>query len=259
MAGSSAGRAADCYSAGRRFDPCPVSHSPLLEGGTNVPQLTVITANIKSNPYMKQAKVVHDVERCAELGDVILWQEMAPKRYKQALRDLGPEWTHAHLNLEVPISWRDDEWELVYEGSILAHEGKATASPNRYIAWVVLRHRATGKLVGFVNSHYVSGAWNGKLKTFKQWRKRMWVQHYALHVELIEALKLLGVPVVGGGDFNRAHVSPFTDDLKWLVNHGIDYLFAVEHDAAITSKGTGACPGFFYTDHQPRKALLTIN
>ena len=58
------------------------------------PRFRTATINVKSNPEMSQAKVRHDVQRAAHAAGLIGWQEIGPDRYREAIRNLGPEWGH---------------------------------------------------------------------------------------------------------------------------------------------------------------------
>src|SRR6476661_1119744 len=127
-----------------------------------------LNINVKSNPEMSQNKVRHDVRKAAHSAGLIGWNEISPKRYFDAIRNLGPDWGHymphdGKLRIPNPISWKKSVWQKESSGFVKTHGGKAKVSPNRYITWVKLKNKQTGKTVVRMNTHLVSGAW-GKHK-----------------------------------------------------------------------------------------------
>lgn len=181
-------------------------HEGSAQGGRSGSFRTV-TLNVKSNPEMPQAQVVHDVRAAAKEGSVIGWQEIGPDRYFDAIKDLGPDWGHympkdGHQRIPVPISWNKNEWEKVDAGFERTHNGRAKVSPHRYISWVELKNKDTGATVVRVNTHAVSGAWS-EPKATTGWRREMWNRHMEKLHDLVAKLERQGKNVVIGGDFNR--------------------------------------------------------
>lgn len=224
--------------------------------------MRVSTANIKNNPPMMQRHVVHDMRTLRTMSNVIMWQEIGRARYKDALtHTLGPAWQHAHLDSDIPISWKRDAYALVDKGIVRTHKGRALASPARYITWVVLRRTRDAQHIAIVNTHYVSGAWNAKRKPFKTWRKYQWATHYQHHAHVIASLLARGYSVIGGGDFNRLTVNPLHPRLQWITDNGngLDHLYYVPaalgvritvHDRWSTTR--------LYTDHPAKTARITL-
>lgn len=174
----------------------------------NAARFRTATINVKSNPEMSQAKVRHDVRRAAASAGLIGWQEMAPDRYREAIRNLGPQWSHylprdGGLEIPVPISWKNEVWKKEDAGFVRTHGGKAGISPNRYITWVKLKHRESGQEVVRINTHLVSGAWSKDRKPETPWRREMWNTHMRKLEEVVARFEKQGVAVVIGGDFNR--------------------------------------------------------
>ncbi|MBX5480643.1 MAG: peptidoglycan-binding protein [Myxococcaceae bacterium] len=166
-----------------------------------------VTINVKNNPVMSQARVVHDVKLAAKQGSLIGWNEIGPKRYFDAIKNLGPEWGHymphdGKLRIPNPISWKKSEWKLLDSGFEKTHHGLAKVSPNRYITWVKLKNKDTGKVIIRMNTHLVSGAWS-KPKPTTAWRRAMWNKHMKKLSALVQKFEKQGYPVIIGGDFNR--------------------------------------------------------
>lgn len=182
--------------------------------------MTVIrtaTINIKSNPLMSIDKVRHDVHVAAHQAGLIGWQEITTKggNYFQEIRKLGPNWSHymphdGGLAIPNPISWNEKIWKKSDAGFIRTHHGLAGVSPNRYITWVKLKNKATGKEVVRINTHLVSGAFSGK--SHHQWRLDHWKSHMHQLDQLVKKFEKQGLDVIVGGDFNR-------DSRKVLGNH----------------------------------------
>ncbi|MFP2905158.1 peptidoglycan-binding protein [Pyxidicoccus sp. 3LFB2] len=198
-----------------------------------------VTANIKSNPLMPQDKVIHDVRKAAAQGDLIGWQEIAPSRYFDAIKDLGKDWGHymprdGKQRIPIPISWKKSEWDLQDAGFKRTHKGEAKVSPHRYISWVKLKHKETGENVVRINTHLISGAWTkSKLdRPSTPWRQDMWKKHMDQLDDMVERFEKKGHKVVVGGDFNRNHYKVLGNDVVYdnklhVGTHGsstLDYL-----------------------------------
>ena len=175
----------------------------------------VVSMNVKSNPLMSQDKVSHDVRRAAKVGEIIGWQEIAPERYRQAIRNL-PGFDHfMPKGLQTPISWKSSEFKLLASGVERMHGGKAGISPNRTVAWLKLKNKQTGETVIHLNTHLVSLAWNTKISRSDPWRKAMWNQHIAKMGKLVERFERQGHPVTITGDFNRNHFRVFGNKVDY--------------------------------------------
>lgn len=222
--------------------------------------MRLITANIKCNPVMRQSRVEHDIAAVKAAGGIILWQEIEIFRYTKALHDVGPKhWQHANTNLEIPISVDSHYWEIVKDGYRLTHKGRALTSPDRYISWAFVRNKHTGQKLVLVNTHFISGAWGSKAKTFRSWRQQMWRLHYAILKEMVTGWHQAGFTVIGGGDWNKTKVDKFHPDQVWLATSGIDKLFVLPGSKGpkVQLTGVDAIHDVF-TDHTPRIALLKL-
>lgn len=221
--------------------------------------LFVMTLNVKSNPHMSRAHVRHDLARAEPMAGVHFWQEIQPKYYNEVLKALDPrKWAHAHVPLEIPISWNNNFKEFT-RGHIMTHHGRAHTSPNRYISWVGLEFN--GHQAIFMNTHYVSGAWNRKHKLHKQWRKDMWEQHYRIQKNLVCGFVRDGFTVVGGGDFNRSHVEKFHADQHWVTpGPSIDKLFVVEGNGgpSLIRESLRTVSHGWFTDHPAKIGHIAL-
>jgi hypothetical protein len=174
---------------------------------TRAATFRTVTINVKSNPEMRTGQVAHDVHRAAHAGGLIGWQEIGPERYFAEIKKLGPDWGHymphdGGLHIPNPISWKKSVWKKEDAGFLRTHHGLAKVSPNRYITWVKLKNRATGREIVRVNTHLVSGAW-GAHKPTTAWRREMWRTHMQKLDALVADFKRQGLAVIVGGDFNR--------------------------------------------------------
>jgi Putative peptidoglycan binding domain len=197
----------------------------------------VVSMNVKSNPLMSQDKVLHDVRKAAKTGEIIGWQEIAPERYRQAIRNL-PGFSHfMPKGLETPISWKSDQFKLLDSGVERMHGGRAGISPHRSVAWVKLQNKETGETMIHMNTHLVSGAWNSKIQRSDPWRKAMWKQHMTKMNKLVERFEKKGFPVTITGDFNRSHFKVFGNKVDYdsglhSGTHGsstLDYVMSTKH------------------------------
>lgn len=192
-------------------------------------KFTTVNINVRSNPPMSQDKVLHDVRRAAAAGDVIGWNEISvlknkdgsrDDRYFDAIKSLGRDWghympKHGDYRIPNPISWKKKDWDLVDSGFRRTHGGLAKVSPSRYVTWVKLKNKKTGDTIVRMNTHLVSGAWNGKDNKAKQWRKDQWRTHMRKLKEMVARFERSGLPVIIGGDFNRNRYKVLGDRVKY--------------------------------------------
>ena len=119
------------------------------------------------------------------------------------------------------------------------HGGEAHISPNRSVAWVKLKNKATGETMIHMNTHLVSGAWNSRHTASDPWRKAMWNQHIEKMGRLIERFEKQGHPVTITGDFNRNHFKVFGNKVAYdskihVGTHGgatLDYVMSTRTEA----------------------------
>jgi hypothetical protein len=208
-----------------------------------------LTENVKSNPTMPQREVAHDVRAGAGLGAVVLWQEIRPDRYKAAVAGLPDRWRTVQLGTEDPISFNTNVWRLVSTDRAFLSRGRAHVTPDRWATWAVLQNQRSGRVVAFMDTHYVSAAWNSRPVSHKAWRKRQWVKEWRNQQQAVERLSQRGLTILGGGDFNRDRLPRFTDRQVNLNSGAIDHLWAVPAPGArIESQGTRRY-GHLYSDH----------
>lgn len=188
------------------------------------------TANIMGNPLMTQKRVWHDAQLAKSRSTVVGWQEIKTARYKRAINEAYlADWETCQLVTPIPISVRSSTYKILKSGHQLTHHGKPGASPNRYFSWALVSCRDHPAKFIVVNTHFVSGAWNSKLKLHKAWRKRVWEVHWrALQTSVLD-MHRAGFAVLGTGDYNRVDVKKFHPDQHWLTPGGIDKLWWLQH------------------------------
>jgi hypothetical protein len=163
-----------------------------------------LTLNVQANPPMSQAKVVHDVRRAAALASCIGWQEIKFERYRQAIRELGPAWHHVFGPGELALSFRVRGFEFIERGFLQTTNSRAHITPNRYVAWAIMRERASGHRVVRFNTHAISGAFRPGPVPEKAWRRRAWHHHMNVLADAVRLMVDSGHPVIVGGDINRS-------------------------------------------------------
>ncbi|RKH64008.1 endonuclease/exonuclease/phosphatase family protein [Corallococcus llansteffanensis] len=174
------------------------------------------------------------------LADVIGWQEVDTAEGHSKLGALEfydhfrPGEDQLDARNSIAISWRKNKYEKTGDGSRLTHGGEAGVTPSRFVNWVVLKNKETGAKLAFVNTHYISGAWNGEHPE----RQERWRTHNAVVREVVAELLGRDLPVVLVGDFNR----PLSQDIPGM-NHlrtaGVD---GVPIDQIYVSVGIGTGP-----------------
>ncbi len=224
----------------------------------------VTTANVKSFPVMPQDRVQADYDRIRALRGSVLFQEIEPARYKQAL---SSTFSGSRVDFidrtPVPVAL-DRAWTVKDRGIARMHKGLARVSPTRFVTWQKVARTRGDRTVRFVlmNTHFVSGAWNRKPDRADAWRKAHWKKHFAKMGDLVRSFNAQGLTVVGGGDFNRSiarGLKKFTGTQRWLYSDGgIDKIFVAPapDGARVVVKRTFSTRGF--SDHAFRTAVLKI-
>lgn len=206
--------------------------------------LRVVTANVQSFPVdaLTSTQALEDLRRNAEIGDLVLLQEIA-SRYRPLVATAfpAPEWQvyYGRPDNQTPIAFRRSVLAKRAGEVTLLHPAVPGRHARRYTTYLRLRHRGTGCEMHVVNLHLVAGAWNDTPLPDKDDRVREWNEGIAGHRALVARLAATGLPVVGGGDYNRQlrrhrplgtevdgrvvryAVAPGAIDLIWLLDgHG---------------------------------------
>ncbi|MFP2958413.1 endonuclease/exonuclease/phosphatase family protein [Myxococcus sp. 1LA] len=174
------------------------------------------------------------------LADIIGWQEVENAEAHNKLEGLE-HYNHFRPGEErlaarnsIAISWRKNKFEKTGDGSRLTHGGTAGETPSRFVNWVVLKHKETGAKLAFINTHYISGAWNGQHPD----RQERWRTHNAVVREVVAELLGRGLPVVLVGDFNR-QLAQDIPGMNHLRTAGVS---GVPIDQIYVSQGIGTGP-----------------
>lgn len=193
------------------------ANSPQNDGGSSAiigssgqsddTSFTTLNVNIKSRPAMPQEKVVADVRKAAQHADLIGWNEISLSRYRDAIKNLGPQWGHfmpkdGKYQISNPISYKKDEWKFLDGGFKKTHDGAYGICPDRYITWAKLKHKGSGEKIVRINTHTVAGAFS-KGSSHNAWRKSSWNTHMKKLSDLVAKFKKQGFKVIIAGDLNR--------------------------------------------------------
>ncbi|EPX55444.1 hypothetical protein D187_009055 [Cystobacter fuscus DSM 2262] len=174
------------------------------------------------------------------LADIIGWQEVDTDAGHSKLGALEyyehyrPGEGRLDARNSIAISWRKNKYEKTGDGSLLTHGGEAGVTPARFVNWVVLKNKDTGAKLAFINTHYISGAWNGEHPE----RQERWRTHNDVVREVVADLLSRGLPVVLVGDFNR-QLSQDIPGMNHLRTAGVD---GVPIDQIYVSRGIGTGP-----------------
>ncbi|HET7691032.1 MAG TPA: hypothetical protein VFK41_11655 [Nocardioidaceae bacterium] len=191
---------------------------PTASAGAATVELTTrqATANIAFTLSADQAR--QDIRAMARHADVIGWQEISNPYQARAIDALDrfntwwpggrsasgrPLMTPRNTN---PISYRSDVWRRVDQGSRLSAPEIEDVSRDRYVSWVVLKHRRSGRLVARWNVHFVPNAWGDARYRTQLARQEAWTDQARVVRRVHLRLVSRGIPVFGGGDINRRNV-----------------------------------------------------
>ena len=154
---------------------------------------------------------------------VIGWQEVDSAAARDKMRrQLGDEYQHYFPEpgpaKAIPISWRKSRFELVKAGYKKTHDGEAKVTPARYITWVILKVKPTGKKFIFINTHFISGAWNKHPE-----RQARWLRHYEILYNRVATFRKNhpNKPIFLVGDFNRKKAMSFPSPVKYVPVEGV--------------------------------------
>jgi hypothetical protein len=236
-------------------------------------QITVVTANIMGNPKMSQKQVYSDLRKIKGFrggdGLAVLFQEISHPRYKYAV------WRTFHVLfaiafrvlLATPIAIDRSTLHRVGGktgiGKVRTHKGRRNTTPARYFNWITVAFDDCPDIPAFVlmNTHFISGAWNDKDKSHKEWRKEMWLLHWEKMKDQVLEFYAQGLTVVFAGDFNRVTVEKFHPNQRWLVGKGsIDKIAVLEAPGGVrvSELAGGRIGQSFHTDHTPRFVDLRL-
>lgn len=239
------------------------------------PWFDFVTQNIQSVPLMTQSHVVEDAERTRRDSDMSAFQEITPERYEQAIQDLNtpnyrawvPEGDHGGCCL----AWPRRNWALVDRGRVQLHEAHAQISYARFLIWARIRHVETGAEFVEFTFHFVAGVWDGdKNDPYEALRANFWQQDREVTRDFMQKWVERGIPLLGGGDINRAFAHPLGPPVgtqvsrrkvnyicePWSIDpilyvHGKDWRWQVD------SNGTEELSNR-HSDHAGRKARLRL-
>ena len=238
----------------------------------------ILTANVQSVPEgaITTDQALVDLTRNAADADLVLLQEIA-FRYQPLVRDAFPsdEWDVYYGKDEngQPIAFRKDIFTKVAGDVTLLHPARAHLHQRRYATHLRLRHRVLDTEFHVTNLHMVGGPSDDVTETEQGLRAEEWNDGIGKHLAMLERLAATGLPIVGGGDYNRQllrHKSVGTTIAGRPVTYAVDgvsvdLLWFVDGERArwdIQSRQT--YPGRHrrsparHSDHSARAATVTL-
>lgn len=180
-------------------------------------------ATFNAAAFQSNKRAVRDVRRLAHSGiDVMGLQEMASAKRRKRVHDQlvgcrGCPWA-AHVpgggavRASTPIYWKREQYKLMKRGAVFVtpptRVGRPGAGPARmnakYITFVRLRDRGTGRTLWVLNNHAVPSVQgkNGGANKARPARLRLYKKHMIKLQRLVRECTRKGGLVFAIGDFN---------------------------------------------------------
>ncbi|MGH8794295.1 MAG: hypothetical protein ACRDXX_16810 [Stackebrandtia sp.] len=182
-------------------------------------RLVVVTANIGRRNLGQRERAIRDVRNAVTVDGrltqpLVGWQEIrggdpGDEEPNWIDKYFGTQYRNMYMRQssparQVPMSI-PKAYDVVERRITFCHGGKARVSPARYITQTLLARADDPELrLVFANTHYVSGAWNGKDDPHEQWRVDNWKKHRRKHRDdVLHYWRDRGFPVIWTGDVNR--------------------------------------------------------
>ena len=171
-------------------------------------EFRVMTANIQSFPpdALTRDEALEDLRANAAAADLVLLQEIA-EHYRPLVAQAFPEaeWEvfYGAPDNSEPIAFRRDQFERLDAKALVLHPPVAKLHFRRHITHLHLRDRPSGLEFHVTNLHLVAGAFAKPPHANRALRVREWNNGIAKHLSQLDAFASAGVPVIGGGDYNR--------------------------------------------------------
>jgi hypothetical protein len=173
--------------------------------------------------------------------DVVMWQEMAPQHYRNALTRHHPNYRHALPGNQ----WYDAALSVLKDAALTRVESVRFQPP--HAGWSHERNIIHGFVYGMgqpsgfhVSSrHYIPKAFHPDGSTRQRRdvpdqvaRHAEWERGQRIDLGLLGDLASTGFPQVAGGDWNRAHVDPLPGRIGGrrvhAFSYGLDWLHFID-------------------------------
>ncbi len=232
--------------------------------------MRAFTLNVRYT--LSTEKAVADARRAMSLGSVGGFQEWSGPRDRAALRDAvaarGWEiYMPKGAGVTIPIVWSGSRFSLISASSRQVHPEETGVTPARYINSVLLRERATGAVLAFVNTHTIARASRDARPTDKRRVPRL-MRHIRLLRATVGSLFGSTANVIAVGDLNvnyladrrrklpgfptRALGDVVSFDMptapSWGTRSLLDYVMSVRDNGGLAKSSSRIVKGF-HTDH----------
>lgn len=211
----------------------------------------VVTLNVHHQHTAAQR--AHDVRIAAGMGGVVGWQEA--QDHATVKRALGDAWATYAPSGDTPVSWRTDVWRLRDTGNVHASDGLERVSPERWVTWALLEHRASGVKLALVNNHMIAHGWCRHFPNLKDEIRARWAHHVRVLGHVVADLDRRADVVVVVGDMNRDRYPILGDrvryDLPWRVvtNGRRQHYDQIDHVPARRVRAVGWDVNHFTVSH----------
>jgi hypothetical protein len=192
----------------------------------------VLYCNIKSNPKMSAAKVLHDLLAISKRSGNVFLSEIAPSYYKNAVLSVfkSHKYKIEHLHTENPHIINGDVFTVDHAAVYWVKKSALAGVSPRRCTTVSLCHTNDDHKtpVAFMFDHRVSGVLSKKFPY--KFRLNSSLRHQDLNQRLVKQFVEAGFLVIGGEDSNLHRVPEYHPDQVWVHDAGIDKMWYIPSD-----------------------------
>lgn len=144
---------------------------------------------------------------------------------------------------ESPQAFKHNKWRLVSHRVEKGTPGKAEVTPTLFFIIATYRKAKNhAKILEVVSTHAVPLTKDGRRRPDYDMRIEMWNHHWDVLKHIVDSAVNKRHSIIVIGDFNnlgasKQKIKDLHPKAKWIIRHGLDWVFAVEGNVRIKKAG----------------------